>query len=146
MSTLNFNCTCSVMFVGGTSLYEITTTFWLKVAFTAFNSCFQIFPSLHTSLASCRNLIQCSFFVSCLTWRCVQFSATHVRCSFSSSDELSTLAATDASIFHWDSRAFLNEALFESGWYGGSFPFTALCCMALELASEFRNSFLFLCV
>ena len=32
-----FNCTCSVMFVGGTSLYEITTTFWLKVAFIAFN-------------------------------------------------------------------------------------------------------------
>ena len=43
MSTLNFNCTCSVMFVGGTSLYEITTTFWLKVAFIAFNSCFQFF-------------------------------------------------------------------------------------------------------
>ena len=39
------NCTCSVMFVGGTSLYEITTTFWLKVAFIAFNSCFSIFFS-----------------------------------------------------------------------------------------------------
>ena len=36
MSTLNFNCTRSVMFVGGTSLYEITTTFWLKVAFITF--------------------------------------------------------------------------------------------------------------
>ena len=45
MSTLNFNCTCSVMFVGGTSLYEITTTFWLKVAFITFNlAVFNFFP------------------------------------------------------------------------------------------------------
>ena len=49
MSTLNFNCTCSVMFVGGTSLYEITTTFWLKVAFIAFNSCFSFFFSFMRS-------------------------------------------------------------------------------------------------
>ena len=31
------------MFVGGTSLYEITTTFWLKVAFIAFNQAVVIF-------------------------------------------------------------------------------------------------------
>ena len=33
------------MFVGGTSLYEKTTTFWLKVAFITFNQAvFKFFP------------------------------------------------------------------------------------------------------
>jgi hypothetical protein len=42
LDNFDFNCTCSVMFVGGTSLYEITITFWLRVAFITFN--FAVFP------------------------------------------------------------------------------------------------------
>ena len=84
-----------------------------------------------------------NFSVSCLTWRFGDSCTEHELPFWKFRWFFLALVTIAVFSFNVDWRIFLTTAVFKPGWNGWLFPFTVFCCSTLELAYEFKNSFLF---